>query len=303
MRLLFFTLLALTGCGKTDHDPDATDGGTGNATAGTSSASAAGEGAAATNAGSTGTAGITGTPAGGTTGVGAGGITSAGGVASSGGTNAGTAGGEGGEGGEGATVDLSDYACEQYSLGECLDGSQSQSYACCPLEGDAACLTGFRASNGSDYRCGKASCYCEEQAFDKACYGVGSPCREPPQCRTVWQHKHVYQGEHPGAGLNDYSAQISVDSFACGTLGTGLENHRVGTFIVNGLDDCWRRGTTVTSQMLIGGVTDTFEFETDPQTTPPFQAFAGRLEVDVLRIAWDADSLLFDVTWRAVACQ
>ena len=300
MRLLFFTLLALTGCGKTDHDPDATDGGTGNATAGTSSASAAGEGAAATNAGSTGTAGITGTPAGGTTGVGAGGITSAGGVASSGGTNAGTA---GGEGGEGATVDLSDYACEQYSLGECLDGSQSQSYACCPLEGDAACLTGFRASNGSDYRCGKASCYCEEQAFDKACYGVGSPCREPPQCRTVWQHKHVYQGEHPGAGFNDYSAQISVDSFACGTIGTGLENHRVGTFIVNGLDDCWRRGTTVTSQMLIGGVTDTFEFETDPQTTPPFQAFAGRLEVDVLRIAWDADSLLFDVTWRAVACQ
>lgn len=304
MRLLCFTLLAaITSCGKTDQDQHPAGGGADAATAGTGGSSAGSQGTAAgPNAGSTSTAGAPSTPSGGVTGVGTGGVTSTGGVANSGGTaSAGTAGE--GAGGEGGTVDLADYACEMYSLGECLDGSQSQSYACCPLEGDAPCLTGFRASNGTDARCGKASCYCEEQAFDKACYGVGSPCREPPQCRTVWQHKHVYQGEHPGAGFNDYTAQISVDSSNCGGIGIGLDNHRVGTFIVNGLDDCWRRGTTITSQMLIGGVTDSFEFETDPQNTPPFQAFAGRLEIDVLRVAWDADSLLFDVTWRAVACQ
>lgn len=298
MRLFLATVLVLVSCGKTDNDQQAAHAGTGGRATGHAGSTGA---TGAPSAGSVSTDGTAGTLAGGSASGGAGGVAAgAGGTANTGSI---TMAGAAGEGGEAGSVDLDDYACEMYSLGECLDGSQSQSYACCPLEGDAPCLTGMRSTNGTDARCGKASCYCEEQAFYKSCYGHGSPCYEPPNCRVVWQHKHVYQGEHPGAGFNDYASQISLDSVNCGGIGIGLDNHRVGTFIVNGLDDCWRRGTTVKSQMLIGTADGTFELETDPQTTPPFQAFAGRLEADVLRIAWDTDSLLFDVTWRAVACQ
>lgn len=298
MRLLLVTLLGLVSCGRTDQDPHPSQAGAGGVPTG-DAGGAGGRGVAvAANAGSANTAGMA-VAVGGSASAGTAGDGASAGV---GGTLSAGAAGDG-AGGEGGTIDLTDYACEAYSLGQCLDGSASQSYACCPLVGDAPCLTGFRASNGADFRCGNASCYCEEQAFYESCYGNGSPCREPPDCKTVWQHQHVYQGEHPGAGFNDYSSQISLDSHGCGTIGIGLDNHRVGTFIVNGLDDCWRRGTTVTSQMLIGIESGTFELETSPQTTPPFQAFAGRLELDIYQVSWDTDSLSFDVTWRAVACQ
>lgn len=296
MRVLSIALLGLMSCGRTDQDPQPNQAGTGGAPAGSAGAGPGQGVAAAPNAGSANAAGMA-SAAGGSASGGAAGVSSAG----VGGSMSTGAAGDG-AGGEGGTIDLTDYACGAYSLSECLDGSASQSYACCPLIGNAPCLTGFRASNGDDFRCGKASCYCEEQAFYKSCYGQGSPCREPPNCATVWQHKHVYSGEHPGAGFNDYMTQISLDSTGCGGIGIGLDNHRVGTFIVNGLDDCWRRGTTVKSQMLIGIESGSLEFETTPQVTPPFQAFAGRLELDVYQVSWDTDSLSFDVTWRAVAC-
>lgn len=249
--------------------------------------------AAAPSAGTTGVAGLAGSAAGAAAG--------GGGAASGGGGGVPAAGGEDAAGAGGA-VDLSEYECDAYPLGECLDGASGESYACCPLVGNARCLTGFRTSDGDDFRCGNNSCACDAEVFYTACYGTRNQC-QTKDCETVWQHRHVHQGEYPGAAFNPYSGQISLDSPGCGTIGIGVDNHRVGSFLVNGIDDCWRRGTTVTSQFLLDGASDTLGLETAAQTTPPFQGFAARLELDVHRVSWTNDSLSFDVTWRAVACQ
>lgn len=307
MRVVFLPLLGLLSCGRTHQDSSPVPAGTGGVPTGNAGSQGAG---AAPLGGATSTGGSAGNAGAGTTSAGAGGSVSAGGdgttnVGAGGVAPGGAAVGDdaaSGAGGEGGAIDLAEYACEAYPLGECLDGASNESYACCPLAGDAPCVTGFRTSNGDDFRCGSDSCLCQSENFDASCFGSTNPCRQEPNCETVWQYRHVYQGEHPGAAFNPYYAQIDLLTPNCGTIGIVLDNHRVGSFTVYGLTECWRQGTQVTSKLELDGEHGTLELLAPPKTAPPFAASGARLEIDVYRVSWDDDSLLFDVSWRAVAC-
>lgn len=307
MRLLLVALLGLISCGRTEQDSDPARAGAGGVPVGNAGSPGLG---AAPSGGSESTGGSAGSAAGGIGNAGAGGTTSAGAGGMSAGeggdATGGNAAGGAGAGGEGGALDLTEYGCETYQLGECVDGvSSGASYACCPLAGDAPCVTGFRTSRGDDFRCGNDSCLCESRDFDTSCYGSNNRCLEKPVCETIWQYRHVYQGEHPNAGFNPYYAQITLIPPQCGSIGGLLDNHRVGSFSIYALDECWRLGTKVTSQLLIDGESGTLELFAPPMVTPPFgtrAGYANRLELDVHRVSWDEDSLLIDVTWRAVAC-
>lgn len=253
-------------------------------------------------AGASGSGGSGATTTGGTeaTTAGTSGATSGG----AGGTSAGTGGDALGAGGEGGAIDLSEYSCESYPVGTCLDGSTHESYSCCPPEGDAPCVTGLRKSTGEDFSCDEDSCQCATEAFQMACYGNGSPCVQKPKCETVWQYEHIYQGEHPGAAFNLYDAQITlIAPGGCGSIGAGLQNHRVGSSMVLPIPECWKPGITLTSQVLLGGESENLELRAQPKAVPAFEQSGARLELDVYRVSWDEDSLMFNVSWRAVACQ
>ncbi len=307
MRWFFVGLLGVISCGKTDKDADLDLG-----RAGT-------EGAPASHGGSQNVAGSP--PGGSTSAAGAGGsagaMSAGGGESTTAGTSGATSGGaggtstdsdggaeSGGAGGEGGAIDLSDYSCESYPVGECLDGSTHESYACCPPESGAPCVTGLRKSTGEDFRCDKDSCQCAAEAFHMACYGNGSPCLQKPTCETIWQYEHIYQGEHPGAAFNLYDAQITlIAPGGCGSIGASLQNHRVGSSMVLPIPECWKPGITLTSQVLLGGESDILELRAQPKALPAFEQSGARLELDVYRVSWDEDSLMFNASWRAVACQ